>query len=243
MRINEDKLKYASFSGLSTTSLKQELAVARAIIDRLEYGESSNVWLYWSEVPSEHFSELKRFDLYVKIIEIVGRFERLKLLNSTDFSNSLPRNLIILDVNETELKKYTNLLEKEIKQKQLSTNRDFCHLKGNTFTMRLSDGSLESISLTDVEGKNNMRDLFEILFEHWNQFGETANSWTVNVMTKEEIKNALAKKGRREITDKWIKDTVSNIRRVKIKPSRLKGSIEIIYNKEVAGYGLKIKCL
>ncbi len=121
-------------------------------------------------------------------------------------------------------------------------NKGFCKFENDCFFMKLNDGTDGSINFTDKRGNKNMLILFEVFFNYWNEFGKINDSWIEVKMTKDEIRKRLTEKGKKDVTDNWIKDTINNIRNIKIKESKLKGYISFDYYDNTAKmYPFKIK--
>lgn len=126
--------------------------------------------------------------------------------------------------------------------KRDNEEKSFCKFENDSFFVKLNDGSDGSINFTDKRGKKDMVTLFAVFFDYWKSFGEKDNGWIVVKMSKGEIKKRLAEKGKKDITDNWIKDTISNIRNIKIGPSKLNGYISFdYYDRKANVYPFRIK--
>ncbi len=120
--------------------------------------------------------------------------------------------------------------------------KSFCKFENDSFFMKLNDGSDGSINFTVKRGNEDMVTLFAVFFDHWKSFGEKDNGWIVVKMSKDEIKKRFAEKGKKDISDNWIKDTVSNIRNIKIGPSKLNGYLSFdYYDRKANVYPFRIK--
>lgn len=118
-----------------------------------------------------------------------------------------------------------------------SENKDveICRFENDTLFITLLDGTKKSLPLATRRGKTNMLVLFEILYRHWQNFGNRP-------LEKDEIKRRFKREVsyRSDVSDNFIGNTITNIRN-KIKSLKLTGIVTIPYNKQNNGYSLKIE--
>lgn len=112
--------------------------------------------------------------------------------------------------------------------------KKYCWLDNETFFIRLKDGSLKSMPFGTRRETKFMLLFFKILYQHWQQFGNKP-------LEREEIRKRLLKGGLPEASDKFIKDTASNLRKSRINPLGLSELISITYDRSAGGFSLDIK--
>lgn len=142
-----------------------------------------------------------------------------------------------LDIQDLAIKN----IELEEKIKKLQPRFKF---ENNSFIMYLPDGTQASIDFADIRGRRDMLDMFGVLFSLWKERGQLEKGWVWVAISKKDLREGLAVKGRRDIADNWIRNTLSNIRKYKIKPSKLNNHINLGYYRRKAGiYPFLIKKL
>lgn len=144
-------------------------------------------------------------------------------------------NLNDLDVEDLAYK----YLQQGKEIKKLKQQYSF---ENNSFMMYLHDGTPASINFTDVRGNGDMLVLFEVLFNLWRTKGRLYKGYIWVLVSKADLREQLAKKGRQDVTDAWIRNSLNNIRKFKINPSILKEYIVIgYYNRKAGVYPFGIK--
>ena len=129
----------------------------------------------------------------------------------------------------------------ELKE-EMARRRQKYRFENDVLIITLLDGTPKTIDLSTRRGSKQMRDLFEMLFDYWRKNGETESGWIKVVVPRNEIRKFLSAKRKETITDRWINDTASNIRKSKIRPNDLEGYIVIgEFDKKQDGYPFKIK--
>lgn len=100
---------------LTENNLEQELAVAKHIISRFPYEESSKVKLYLNEIVDDSFIDHGVVNRYLRVAEILGRFKKLGILNNSldddEQRRAFKSRCFDLDCNEPELRNYVEVME------------------------------------------------------------------------------------------------------------------------------------
>ena len=109
-----------------------------------------------------------------------------------------------------------------------------CRFENNAFFITLKNGTEKSITFETRRDTRYMLALFKVLYEHWQRFGNEP-------LEKGEIRRRMRKEGvTREISDNFIKNIVSNIRK-KINSVKLSSPVILGYDRASNGYYLDIK--
>lgn len=152
-----------------------------------------------------------------------------------------------LKVNPTFDKLY-NEYDKKIQEysnkSPLNKLGRFCRFENNSLILELPDGSSAPIDFHSKRGNKDMLDVFEATFDYWQESAELKNGWLEATITKAELKKKLINKGKKDISDNWLKNTISNIRNTKIKQSKLSNLVAFGYfNRRDNGWLFRIKQL
>ncbi|MEK7577996.1 MAG: hypothetical protein AAB492_05325 [Patescibacteria group bacterium] len=109
-----------------------------------------------------------------------------------------------------------------------------CRFENNAFFITLKDGTEKSITFGTRRDTRYMLAFFKVFYEHWQRFG-------VEPLEKSEIRRRMKKEGvAHEISDNFIKNTASNIRK-KIDSAKLSDPISLEYDRVSDGFYLDIK--
>lgn len=141
-----------------------------------------------------------------------------------------------LDFYEEDLKSLATLDEILIQklEKRNTTIKGLCRFENNAFFITLKNGTEKPITFETRRDTKYMLALFKILYEHWQRLGNEP-------LEKGEIRRRMGKEGvTGEISDKFIKNTVSNIRK-KIDSAVLSDCIVLKYDRASDGFSLDIK--
>jgi hypothetical protein len=126
-------------------------------------------------------------------------------------------------------------METDLKQdRNAQEEQKYCRFENNTLFVTLADGTEKAISFDARQETRYMFVLFQVLYKHW----QTNKSEPIS---KNEMRRKLTKERLgRDITDKFIKDTIANIRTSKIKPVGLSDIVKITFDTKQQGYSLAI---
>lgn len=117
-------------------------------------------------------------------------------------------------------------------QKTQNFIENYCWFDNNTFFLLLQDNSVKAISFDTERGNRQVLTLFQTLVEHWKLNGDTP-------ITANDIVQRMSKLGS-SVPSKQLKNTMSNIRRKKIKPANLQNKIQIKYDSKAGGWRINI---
>lgn len=114
--------------------------------------------------------------------------------------------------------------------------------ENNSFIMYFSDGTQGSINFNDKRGNGNMLCVFKVFYELLQKRAKLANGWSQVFVTKNEIKENLFINKKGEVSDEWIKNTISNLRQTKIVNSGLAGFIILgFYDRKRKAFPFQIR--
>ena len=151
-------------------------------------------------------------------------------------------NYSIEGISQKKLIKVYETLKETLEKFSLINSKSFCRFENDSFIMQLTDGSPATIDFNSRSGNRDMLSIFEVMFEQWKNSAELRNGWKEVIVTKDTLISGLAKKGRVDISGNWIKNTISNIRNLKIKPSKLNNLVSVGYfDRKTKGWPFRIK--
>lgn len=141
---------------------------------------------------------------------------------------------IFTKVNMAALRKISDEYKAKSEANTKIYSHQFIRFENNSLFMQLPDGSEGTIDFKTKRQNNDLIDIFETMFSYWKKLSGLENGWLEVRVTKSMLKDGLEKKGRKDYSDTWIKNTISNIRNTKIKNSSLENLVSIGYfnNKE-----------
>jgi len=105
---------------------------------------------------------------------------------------------------------------------------------GNRLTVQLKDGSYPVI-FTTKSGSNDMRDVFQLLFDNYNKGSRTSLNTNGILTSIAQIRNCEIL----DLTEGFVKTTIKNIREKLSSDNKISGLIEII--RKNGGYILIVK--
>lgn len=198
------------------------------------FGEPILISLY-QEGSLKSWSEQEIQDKFQEKLDNI-LFSKLRMNLVLSLSNE-QRNLLI--ELQTSIRKRLSI--DEHKKTPTVDNKKFCWMENNNFHILRNDGTEGIMKFADEKGKEDMLNLFESIFDYWKENGKEEDGWIKIVTTRDEIRKRLKDKGLGDVTNDWISDTISNIRKNKI-TSDVRGYVSFDYfDRKLQGFPFKIK--
>lgn len=200
------------------------------------------------DIKDEHLKQLLEVKLRQLDLEMTREKERVEtefITHSRPTSSGFFSRALGLVEVEFSNKKQELILEFQQKDKEKQTQQlpeSSVKFQNESLFMLLPDGTTGTITFSSKRGARDMLEVFEIMFGLWKLNAELNGGWWKVVVTKDQLRQGLQAKGKSNISDSFLKDTIGNIRKFKIEQSNLSSYASIgYYDRKLGGWPFKIK--
>ena len=138
------------------------------------------------------------------------------------------------------LEKQNYLLEKLLEENIKKTQLALCTFSKVTGAVIINTTPQDAFNFNDFYDDNNMQILFEVLWEALEERGKIVNVYKQVGIPREEIRKRVKAKIKQDVDDKWITNTVSNLKNKKLK-KREEFLFISLYKKNINGYLFRVK--